>query len=194
MSDTSAGENRIDSARVEAAVREIVAALGDAPELAETPRRVAEAYREFFAGVGVDPRQHLTETVAVGDDTGELVLLRDIRFRSMCEHHLLPFTGTAHIAYLPRHAVVGLGKLPQVVETLSSRPQLQERLTEQIADAIDDALDPLGVLVVLDASHSCVTARGPRQAASTTVTVASRGQLVDPLRRTEVMALIGGVA
>lgn len=187
MSDGTA----IDTARVEAAVRELVAAIGGGAELDETPHRVAEAYREFFSGIGQDPRQHLTETVQVGDDTGELVLLRGIRFRSMCEHHLLPFTGIAHVAYLPRDRVVGLGRLPRVVETLSSRPQLQERLTEQIADAIDDGLDPLGVLVVLDAQHSCVTARGIRQAESTTVTIASRGALTEPARRAEVMALIG---
>lgn len=190
MPDTPA----IDTARVEAAVREIVAALGGGPELARTPQLVAEAYADFFSGIGQDPLQHLTDTVEVGEDTGELVLLRDIRFRSICEHHLLPFIGTAHVAYLPRERVVGLGRLPRVIDTLSSRPQLQERLTEQIADALHTGLDPLGVLVVLDAQHSCVTARGTRQDSSTTVTIASRGVLADPVRRAEAMTLIGGLA
>lgn len=184
-----------DSARIQAAVRELLAAIGedpDRPGLRSTPQRVAEAYAEFFAGIGADPLEHLTESVAVDADTSELVLLRDIEFRSMCEHHLLPFTGVAHLAYLPSQRVVGLGKLPRVVETLSSRPQLQERLTEQIADALDEGLRPRGVLVVLDARQACVSARGVRQAQSTTVTVASRGELAEPLRRAELMALIGG--
>ena len=126
-----------------------------------------------------------------GNRPGELILLRDIDFRSVCEHHLLPFVGVAHLAYLPRDRVVGLGKLPRVVETLASRPQLQERLTEQIADAIETGLDALGVLVVLDAVHGCVTARGARQARSSTVTVATRGALANPAERAEAMALIG---
>ena len=109
---------------------------------------------------------------------GELVLLRDIEFRSICEHHLLPFTGVAHLAYIPHERVVGLGRLPRVVDTLAARPQLQEHLTEQIADALQDGLDPLGVLVVLDATHACVTTRGTRQSHSSTVTMASRGSLI----------------
>ncbi|WP_243855084.1 GTP cyclohydrolase I FolE [Diaminobutyricimonas sp. TR449] len=185
----------IDTGRIEAAVTELLLAIGEDPHregLTQTPQRIAEAYADFFAGVSADPQQHLTDTVGVGDETGELVLLRDIEFRSMCEHHLLPFIGVAHIAYLPGERVVGLGKLPRVVETLSSRPQLQERLTEQIADALDQGLAPRGVLVVLDARHSCVTARGTRQSQSTTLTMASRGVLTDPVARAEVVALIGG--
>ncbi|MET0989716.1 MAG: GTP cyclohydrolase I FolE [Glaciihabitans sp.] len=189
----------IDIGRVEAAVAEVLAAIGEdvsRPGLAATPQRVAQAYAEFFAGVGVDPTVHLadaTELAAGADELSELVLVRGIEFRSMCEHHLLPFTGVAHIAYVPRTRIVGLGKLPKVVETVSSRPQVQERLTEEIADAMVDGLDPLGVLVVLDATHTCVTARGSRQAGSTTVTLASRGTLADPVRRSETMALIGSL-
>lgn len=189
----------IDTGRVEAAVAEILAAIGEdpgRPGLATTPRRVAEAYADFFSGLGVDPLSHLGDSVELqlgSDELSELVLLRDIDFRSICEHHLLPFTGVAHIAYVPRSRIVGLGRLPRVVETLASRPQLQERLTEEIADALQEGLDPRGVLVVLDASHGCVTSRGVRQAKSTTVTMATRGTLSDPVERAELIALIGGV-
>jgi GTP cyclohydrolase I len=120
------------------------------------------------------------------------VLLRDVEFRSICEHHLLPFIGTAHVGYIPGDRVVGLGKLPRVVETLASRPQLQERLTEEIADALEHGLKPRGVVVVLDAVHGCVSARGVRQAKSSTVTMATRGELSDAAARAEVVALIGG--
>lgn len=187
----------IDTGRVEAAVAEVLAAIGEdtsRPGLAATPQRVAQAYAEFFAGVGVDPTVHLAdaeELAADADELSELVLLRGIAFRSMCEHHLLPFTGVAHIAYVPGTRIVGLGKLPKVVETISSRPQVQERLTEEIADALVDGLDPRGVLVVLDATHTCVTTRGSRQSGSTTLTLASRGVLADPVRRAETIALIG---
>jgi GTP cyclohydrolase I len=119
------------------------------------------------------------------------VLLRDIAFRSVCEHHLLPFLGVAHVAYLPGEKVVGLGRIPRVIETLAARPQIQERLTEQIADAIEQGTGARGVLVVLDASHTCVTTRGARQTGSTTVTVASRGAFIDAAARTELMTLIG---
>jgi GTP cyclohydrolase I len=187
----------IDIARVEAAVAEVLAAIGEdtsRPGLAGTPQRVAQSYAEFFAGVGQDPTAHLADAadfVAGADELSELVLVRGIEFRSMCEHHLLPFTGVAHIAYVPRTRIVGLGKLPKVVETVSSRPQVQERLTEEIADALVDGLDPLGVLVVIDAAHTCVTTRGSRQSGSTTLTLASRGVLSDPVRRSETVALIG---
>ncbi|MBC7442082.1 MAG: GTP cyclohydrolase I FolE [Ramlibacter sp.] len=184
----------VDRARIEAAVAEIIAAIGEdvaRPGLASTPRRVAESYGEFFAGLHVDPVDHLRDTIPVGPHTGELVLLRDIAFRSICEHHLLPFLGTAHLAYLPDERVVGLGKLPAVVDTLAARPQMQERLTEEIAEALNTGLRPRGVLVVLDAVHGCVTARGSRQTASSTVTMASRGELSDPAARAEIMALIG---
>lgn len=184
-------------ARIRAAVSELLEAIGEDPTrpgLIDTPARVADAYAEFFAGVGDDPLRHLGETETLtdaGQQPGEIIMMRSLDFRSMCEHHLLPFLGIAHIAYLPRDRVVGLGRLPRVVETLAARPQLQERLTEQIADAIEQGLDALGVLVVLEASHGCVTARDIRQSRSTTVTLAARGTLTDPVERAEVMALIG---
>ncbi|MEO5534553.1 MAG: GTP cyclohydrolase I [Pseudolysinimonas sp.] len=188
----------VDRGRVEAAVAELLAAIGEdstRPGLVDTPRRVAEAYGEYFAGVGVDAVEILRagKDAAAADERGELVLIRDLEFRSMCEHHLLPFRGVAHVAYVPNEKLVGLGRIASVVETLAARPQLQERLTEQIADAMEAGLAPLGVLVVLDAQHDCVAARGPRQIRSTTVTVASRGALTDPLARAEAMVLIGAV-
>ena len=183
----------VDKARIEAAVTELLCAIGEDPSrpgLLSTPERVADAYGEFFSGVGVDPLVHLAHPIS-GDSGGELVLLRNIEFRSICEHHLLPFLGVAHIAYAPADSIVGLGSLARVVDTVASRPQLQERLTEEIADALNDGLAPRGVLVVTDAVHGCVTARGVQQVRSSTVTVASRGTLSDPLERAEVMALIG---
>lgn len=190
----------IDTGRVEAAVAEILAAIGEDPArpgLATTPRRVAESYADFFSGLDEDPLDHLSDATDLDlppGELGELVLLRNIDFRSMCEHHLLPFTGVAHVAYIPSRRIVGLGKIPRVVETLASRPQLQERLTEQIADALDAGLAPAGVLVVLDATHGCVTARGARQSKSTTVTLATRGSLSDPVQRSGVLALLGDVS
>src|SRR5690606_28155078 len=124
-------------------------------------------YTEFFSGVGVDPLEHLGDALE-GVPDGELVVLRDIEFRSICEHHLLPFIGTAHIAYAPGERIVGLGRLPRVVDTIASRPQLQERLGEEVADALEAGLEPKGVLVVLDAVHACVTSRGVRQIESST--------------------------
>ncbi|MGV8851763.1 MAG: GTP cyclohydrolase I FolE [Rhodoglobus sp.] len=187
----------IDVARIEAAVAEILDAIGEDPTragLTATPRRVAEAYTEFFAGNGVNALDHLSNSIeftANADQTGELVVLRDIEFRSMCEHHLLPFLGVAHVAYVPQERIIGLGNLARVVETISARAQLQERLTEEIADAIDEGLSPRGVLVIIDAVHGCVSARGSRQTSSSTITLASRGMLSDPVERAEVIALIG---
>ncbi len=187
----------IDTARIEAAVLEILAAIGEDPArpgLLRTPRRMAESYGEFFSGLASDPLDHLAASAGLIADTAEiseLVLLRDIQFRSMCEHHLLPFVGVAHLAYLPSTRIVGLGALVRVVETLAARPQLQERLTEEIADALQAGLGARGVLVVLDATHGCVTARASRQTGSTTVTLASRGALSQPAERAEIMALIG---
>ncbi len=190
----------IDSGRIEAAVAELLAAIGEdasRPGLLATPTRVAEAYGEFFAGLERDPLEPLRDAGGAAEEylaepgqLGELVLLRDIRFRSICEHHLLPFTGVAHLAYLPGERIVGLGRLPQVVDVLAARPQLQERLGEEIASALDEGLAPRGVLVVLDARHSCVTSRGTRQVDSSTVTIASRGALSDPVERAEAMGLI----
>ena len=188
------GANGVDSARIQAAIVEILHAIGEDPTrpgLAKTPQRVADAYAEFFSGLGVDPLTYLSDGVPMDGGRGELVLLRDIEFRSICEHHLLPFTGVAHVAYIPRERVVGLGRLPRVVDTLAARPQLQEHLTEQIADALQSGLDPFGVLVVLDATHACVTARGTRQSHSSTVTMASRGSLSEPVTRSGVLALLG---
>jgi GTP cyclohydrolase I len=186
----------IDQPRIEAAVRELLAAVGedaDRPGLETTPTRVAEAYAEFFSGTGVDPVR-LVQASAVAspeDRLGELVVVRDISFRSMCEHHLLPFTGVVHIAYVPGRTIVGLGALPRLVDAIASRAQLQERLGEEIAQALADGVEPAGVLVVLDAVHGCVTTRGPRQTASSTVTLASRGSLADTAARAEAVALIG---
>lgn len=189
------GDRRIDTARIEAAVTELLAAIGEDPArggVADTPRRVAESYAEFFSGIGVDPATHLGDLIDLeAGREGELVVMRDISFRSMCEHHLLPFVGVAHIAYLPGRRVVGLGALPKVVDTLASRPQLQERLTDEIADALAEGLDARGVLVVLDARQDCVSTRGVRQERSTTVTLASRGTLADRSEHAAVLALIG---
>lgn len=194
---TTSTPGPIDAARIEAAVLEILAAIGEdpgRPGLRSTPQRVAQSYAEFFGGLGVDPQVHLADSEefsAASGDQGELVLLRDIEFRSICEHHLLPFSGVAHVAYLPRTRIIGLGRIPRVVETLAARPQLQERLTEEIVDALQTGLDPRGVLVVLTATHGCVSDRGVRQANSSTVTMATRGMLKEPLERAEIMAMIG---
>lgn len=191
----------VDRDRVAAAVHEILVAIGedpDRPGLAATPQRVADAYAEFFAGVGADAAAPLAKTISVSRGPAPetlpsgVVLLRGIRFRSVCEHHLLPFAGSAHVAYLPGGQVVGLGALPEVVEVLAARPQVQERLGEQIADTIASAIDARGVLVALDAAHECVTMRGPRQQDATTVTVAARGALAEPAARAEVVAMIAG--
>jgi GTP cyclohydrolase IA len=190
----------VDTGRIERAVHEILLAIGEDPErpgLERTPQRVAEAYADFFGGLSVDPLTHLADAVPLGDTeagvpaTSDAVVLRDIAFRSVCEHHLLPFVGTAHVAYLPGDRVVGLGRIPAVIETLAARPQLQERLAEEIADTLEAGLDPKGVLVVLDAQHRCVTTRGSRQERSSTITIASRGALGEPAARAEIIALIG---
>ncbi|GAA1831816.1 GTP cyclohydrolase I [Agromyces salentinus] len=193
----------IDTERIERAVHEILLAIGEDPAregLARTPKRVAEAYAEFFGGLGVDPLSHLADAVPIGSSqagepaTSDAVVLRDLAFRSVCEHHLLPFVGTAHVAYLPGDRVVGLGRIPAVVDTLAARPQLQERLAEEIADALEAGLEPRGVLVILDAQHRCVTTRGSRQERSSTITVVGRGALSEPVARAEIIALIGGAA
>lgn len=191
----------VDRDRVAAAVRDILAAIGedpDRPGLKATPQRVADTYADFFSGIGEDAGAPLAHTISVSrgpaPDTlpSGAVLLRDIRFRSVCEHHLLPFAGRAHIAYLPGEQVVGLGALPRVVDILASRPQVQERLGEQIADTIAGSLDARGVLVVLSAHHECVTMRGGRQPDAATVTIAARGELADTAARAEIMMLLSG--
>jgi len=190
----------VDRARVERLTRELLEAIGedpDRPGLKQTPARMGDLYTEFFSGVGEDAGAPLAHTISVtrgpAPDTlaSGAVLLRDIRFRSVCEHHLLPFAGRAHIAYLPGEQVVGLGALVRVVEILATRPQVQERLGEQIADTIAEHLDTRGVLVVLDASHGCVTMRGGRQPEASTLTIAARGEYTEPIARAELIALIG---
>ncbi|HET6425666.1 MAG TPA: GTP cyclohydrolase I FolE [Planctomycetaceae bacterium] len=182
----------VDHARIERAVREILSAVGEDPDrdgLRETPSRVARMYAELFAGLHLEPGRHLKKMFAEQYD--ELVLVRDITFNSMCEHHLLPFIGTAHIGYLPRGKVVGLSKLARVVEEISHRPQVQERMTHQIADLLQTELDPKGVIVLLEASHSCMTIRGIRKPGSLTVTSAVRGLFKsNPSTRAEVLNLI----
>lgn len=193
----------VDSQRIERLTRELLEAIGEDPNrpgLKQTPGRMAELYAEFFAGVGEDAAAPLARTISVtrgpAPDTlpSGAVLLRDIRFRSVCEHHLLPFAGLAHLAYLPGEQVVGLGALVRVVEILAARPQVQERLGEQIADTIAEHLDTRGVLVVLDARHGCVTMRGGRQTEATTLTIAARGEYTDAVARAELISLIGGSA
>lgn len=173
------------------AVRELLLGIGedpDRPDLLKTPKKVADSYQEFFKGINNDPLEPLQETFAA--ESSELVLLKDIELVSICEHHLLPFTGVAHIGYLPGTKLAGLGRLAKVVEIISSRLQLQENLTNEIADSIVAGLDTRGVVVVVEARHQCVASRGARQPSVNTVTMAARGEFSDPLLRQEVMGLI----
>ncbi|WP_010584255.1 GTP cyclohydrolase I FolE [Schlesneria paludicola] len=185
---------RVDLPRMQRAVREILAAVGEDPDregLLETPARVARMYAELFSGLHLDPGRHLKKVFVEQYD--ELVLVRDISFNSMCEHHLLPFIGMAHVGYLPRGKVVGLSKLARVVEEVSHRPQVQERMTHQIADLLQLELDPKGVVVVIEAAHSCMTIRGIRKPGSLTITSAVRGLFkTNQSSRAEVMAFIQG--
>ena len=181
----------MDTERIKRAVRELLAAIGEDPdrtELADTPEKVSESYQEFFKGIGDDPTNYLKDTFEA--DSTELVMLKDIELVSICEHHLLPFTGVAHVAFLPDEKIIGLGRIAKVVEVLASRPQLQENLGNQIADAIDQGLNPKGVLVVVEAKHQCVASRGARQPEVNTLTTSARGLLQDPLYRQEAMGLI----
>jgi GTP cyclohydrolase I len=184
----------VDLPRIERAVREILAAVGEDPEregLLETPARVARMYAELFAGLHDDPRRHLKKFFTEKYD--ELVLVRDISFTSMCEHHLLPFLGEAHIGYVPNGKVIGLSKLARVVEVVSKRPQVQERMTEDIANLLIDELNVKGVAVVIEATHSCMTMRGVRKPGSQCVTSAMKGLFRSNVSsRAEVMALIHG--
>ncbi len=182
----------VDNARIEAAVREILLAIGEDPEregLRETPARVARMYAEMFSGLHSDPRLFLRKTFTQKYD--EMVLVRDIEFASMCEHHLLPFMGKAHVAYLPAGRIVGLSKLPRVVEALAHRPQVQERMTEELADLLMEELHPRGVAVILEATHTCMTIRGVRKPDGICTTSAMRGVFRDnQATRNELMALI----
>src|SRR5262245_17459119 len=185
----------IDHGRIEAAVREILLAVGEDPDregLRETPSRVARMYAEMFAGLNQDPGIHLSRKFTQKYD--EMVVVKDIDFASMCEHHLLPFTGKAHIAYLPNGKIVGLSKIPRVVDAVAHRPQVQERMTEEIADLLMNELDARGVAVILEATHTCMSIRGVRKACSITTTSAMRGTFrSNPATRTELLALVHGV-
>ena len=185
----------VDIARIESAVRELLIAIGEDPDregLLETPNRIARACSEIFAGLYEDPSAHLLKQFQE-DDHEEMVIVRDIPFTSMCEHHLLPFTGRAHVAYIPRAGrISGLSKLARCVEGYARRPQVQERMTSQVADAIMNTLDPLGVFVVVEAEHMCMNARGIKKPGSLTVTSAVRGSFkTDEKTRTEALSLFG---
>jgi GTP cyclohydrolase I len=192
--DTAHGSSPVDLERIRHAVREILLAVGEDPEregLLETPDRVARMYAEVFRGLHQDPKVHLAKRFTQKYD--EMVTIKDITFASFCEHHLLPFHGRAHVAYIPRGQVVGLSKIPRVIEVLSRRPQVQEQLTEQIADLLVEELDALGVAVVLEGSHSCMTIRGIQKPGSYYITSAMRGVFRDNVAtRMEVLSLIHG--
>jgi len=188
---------KIDLERVERAVREILSAIGEDPDrdgLRQTPGRVARSYAEIFAGMGQQPEDVLTTTFEIGHD--ELILVKDIEVYSTCEHHLVPFHGVAHVGYIPGRdgRVTGLSKLARLVDVYARRPQIQERMTTQIADALVECLKPLGVLVVIECEHLCMSMRGVRRPGSRTITSAVRGQLRDPATRAEAMGLVlGGI-
>ena len=189
------GANSMDLARVEKAVREILVAIGEDPDrdgLQRTPRRVAEMFGEIFSGLHEDPCRHLVTTFEANHD--EMVLVRDIPLYSQCEHHLVSFHGRAHVAYIPGPdgRITGLSKLARLVDGFAKRPQVQERLTTQIADALVDALQPSGAFVLIEAEHLCMSMRGVRKPGTLTVTSAVRGLFKDnPATRAEVMALLG---
>lgn len=183
----------MDKERIEKAVREILLAVGENPDrsgLLETPRRVANMYAEIFSGLTEDPRQHLKFFDEKSND--EMVIVRDIPFSSVCEHHLLPFVGKAHIAYIPAdNKIIGLSKLARIVDNFAKRPQVQERLTHDIADFLNDHLSPKGVAVIVEAEHMCMTMRGAKAAGSVTQTSALRGIMrTDARSRAEVLALL----
>lgn len=184
-----------DSARVEAAVRELLLAIGEDPDregLAQTPARVARSYAEIFEGLHKRAEDVLTTTFAIGHE--ELVVVKDIALYSVCEHHLVPFHGVAHVGYIPGEdgRITGLSKIARLVDLYARRPQVQERLTTQIADAIVRILKPAGVIVVVECEHLCMSMRGIRKPGATTLTSAVRGQLRDAATRNEAMSLING--
>ncbi len=184
----------MDKERIEKAFREIIIAIGEDPDregLKETPARVARMYEEIFAGIEKDPREHMK--VIFQDETHEeLVLVKDIPFYSMCEHHFIPFIGKAHVGYIPRDgSVVGLSKLARVVDEVAKRPQLQERITSEVANIVNEEINPLGVIVVIEAEHLCMSMRGVKKAGSKTVTSAVRGIFkTDSRTRAEAISLI----
>jgi GTP cyclohydrolase I len=182
-----------DHARAEAAIRELLIAIGEDPGregLLETPARVARAYAEFMAGLRLEAKDVLTTTFDIGHD--EMVLVRDIELWSMCEHHLVPFTGVAHVGYIPAESgkITGLSKLARLVDVYAKRPQVQERLTTQVADSLMELLEARGVIVVIEAEHLCMTMRGVRKAGARTITSAVRGIMHNAATRSEAMALI----
>lgn len=185
----------MDKQRIESAVREILLAIGENPDregLQETPKRVANMYAEIFSGLEDDPKRHLK--IFNESENDEMVVVRDIPMYSMCEHHLLPFVGKAHIAYIPRDGkVIGLSKLARIVDSFSKKPQIQERLTSQIADFLEENLSPKGIAVVVEAEHLCMTMRGARAAGAKTQTSALRGIMrKDARTRAEAMSLLRG--
>jgi GTP cyclohydrolase I len=188
-------EDRFDDAKITEGVRLILEGIGEDPErsgLRETPARVARMYREVFAGIGQDASQLVT--VVEGADHDEMIMVRDIPLFSMCEHHLIPFSGRAHVAYIPNkeQQITGLSKIARVVDLLAKRPQVQERLTTEIAEALDAALSPRGVFVVIECEHLCMTMRGIKKPGSVTVTSAVRGLFrTDARTRQEAMSHIG---
>jgi GTP cyclohydrolase I len=190
-----ASTGRPDRAEAEAAVRTLIRWAGDDPDregLVGTPARVARAYEEFFSGYGIDPVDVLSRTFEETEGYDEMVVLRDIRFESHCEHHMAPIIGRAHIAYLPRRRVVGISKLARLLEVYSRRLQIQEKLTAQIANTIDEVLQPRGVAVVLDAAHQCMTTRGIHKPGSSMVTSRMLGAFrSDASTRREFLSIIG---
>ncbi|GAB4073834.1 GTP cyclohydrolase I FolE [Barrientosiimonas marina] len=185
----------VDHEKIEKAAHMILEAIGEDPEregLVDTPSRMARMYEEVFQGLEQDPKEYFA--TIFGEDHEELVLIKDIPFYSMCEHHLLPFYGVAHVGYIPKGGrVTGLSKLARAVETVTSRPQLQERVTSTIADSMRETLDPHGVIVVVEAEHMCMTMRGIKKPGSKTVTSAVRGIFQeDASSRAEVLSLING--
>lgn len=193
-SENHGSPHRHSDRKVEKAVRQLLEALGEDPDregLADTPQRVARMYRELFSGLRTDPAVHLQRVF--NEDYDEMVLLRNINFFSLCEHHLLPFHGVAHVAYLPNGRVVGLSKLARTVDAFARRPQVQERMTAQIADALMEHLVPKGAVVVVEAEHLCMKMRGVQKPNGTMVTSAVRGTFRDnAAARAEVMGLING--
>ena len=196
MDENEALETHVDHAKIEAAVRDILEAIGEDPDrdgLLDTPARVARMYAEIASGLREDPKEHLYKVFDVDHD--EMIMVRDIPVYSMCEHHLLPFYGTAHVAYIPKPGgrITGLSKIARLVDGYARRPQVQERLTRQIADAVQEVLDPAGVLTVVEAEHMCMSMRGVRKPGSSTVTSAVHGSFREnPATRAEAMRFITG--
>lgn len=193
LADDAETPRAFDVGRAERAVRELLIAVGEDPDregLRETPARVARSYREIFAGLRQRPEDVLTTTFDLGHD--ELVLVKDIEVLSSCEHHLVPFVGVAHVGYIPSHdgKITGLSKLARLVDVYARRPQVQERLTTQVADSLMRILEPRGVIVVMECEHMCMTMRGVRKPGAKTITSAVRGQLRDAATRSEAMSLI----